>query len=118
MSKAKQKLQYTYDHKNERFHFFASSIAEWSVNKNIDDLIKHMVKAGFPFVVWYVPIPVTAETASECRNMLGTGMHQIGSARALLRLLDSGTNARRTDCHSRHRVLTGEQSVDVWAELK
>ena len=61
MSKAKQKLQYTCDHKNERFHFFASSIAEWSVNKNIDDLIKHMVKAGFPFAVWYVPTHVTAE---------------------------------------------------------
>ena len=61
MSKAKQKLQYTYDHKNERFHFFASSIAEWSVNKNIDDLIKHMKKAGFPFAVWYVPTHVTAE---------------------------------------------------------
>lgn len=61
MSKAKQKLQYICDHKNERFHFFASSIAEWSVNKNIDDLIKHMVKAGFPFAVWYVPTNVTAE---------------------------------------------------------
>ena len=60
MSKAKPKLQYTYDHKNERFHFFASSIAEWQSNKDLDDLIQCMTRSGFPFAVWYVPTNVTA----------------------------------------------------------
>lgn len=56
MSKAKQKLQYTLDHKNEKFHFFASSIAEWRTHKNLEELIKIMKLQGFTFAIWYVPL--------------------------------------------------------------
>ena len=55
MSKAKRKLQYICDHKNEGFHFFASSIAEWCVHDNLEELVKVMKKEGFPFALWHIP---------------------------------------------------------------
>jgi len=57
MKKAKFKFQ----EKSDNFHFFASSIAEWRVDTNLDDLLRFMKKDSFPFIVYRVELPSNAE---------------------------------------------------------
>lgn len=38
-------------------HFYASSVAEWRTNKDLELLIKRMKKDGYPFNLYYVPLP-------------------------------------------------------------
>ena len=44
----------------EQGHYFGSSIAEWRVNENKDELIKGMKKYGYSFTVYFVPLPIKA----------------------------------------------------------
>ena len=48
-----------------RFHFYASSAVTWRTNQNVEELIKDMKAEGYPFRVWYVPLPDDAEYAIE-----------------------------------------------------
>lgn len=41
-------------------HFFASSIGEWLCNEDIEQLIADMKRSGLPFIVWTVPVPISA----------------------------------------------------------
>ena len=43
------------------FHFYASSVATWRTNENIEQLIKDMKREKYPFEVYYVPLPSDAE---------------------------------------------------------
>ena len=43
------------------FHFYASSVATWRTNQNVEELIKDMKAEGYPFRLWYVPLPDDAE---------------------------------------------------------
>ena len=40
------------------YHFYASSIAEWKCEENIETLFKFMKKEKLPFAVWYIPLPL------------------------------------------------------------
>ena len=46
-------------------HFFASSVAEWRTNADPAALIKIMQTGGFPFRVWWVPVPAEAHYSIE-----------------------------------------------------
>ena len=71
MSKAKPKLQYTYDHKNERFHFFASSITKWQANKDLDDLIRRMhTLYGLTIVIHEGELIVGNRSAGSCAGIV------------------------------------------------
>ena len=44
----------------DKFHFFASSVAEWIATTNrreLPDLIEYMEKAGYAYTLWMVPGP-------------------------------------------------------------
>lgn len=53
------KQQFDYSEWNNQ-HFFASSIAEWKVHKEIEFLIKYMKKHKQPFNLYFVPLPEEA----------------------------------------------------------
>lgn len=42
------------------FHFYASSVACWKTDTNVDALLAYMKKDRLPFTVWYVPLPSDA----------------------------------------------------------
>lgn len=42
-------------------HFFASSAAAWRVDYDIEALIKAFKKDGYPFTIWMVPGPSSAD---------------------------------------------------------
>lgn len=42
-------------------HFYATSICQWKVSENMEELVSAMKKDGFIFVVFWVPLPVDAE---------------------------------------------------------
>lgn len=42
-------------------HFFASSVANWHIDADIERLIQHMKKDGYPFNLWYVPTDTNAD---------------------------------------------------------
>ena len=46
-------------------HFFASSVAEWRTNDDPAALIKIMQTGGFPFRVWWLPVPADAHYMIE-----------------------------------------------------
>jgi hypothetical protein len=48
-----------------RHHFFSSSVATWKVGYDLEGLIKHMKKEKYPFNVYLVPGPETAEYKIE-----------------------------------------------------
>lgn len=39
-------------------HFYASSLGQWQVNTNLDELLRTMRRDSLPFAVWYVPVSV------------------------------------------------------------
>ena len=39
-------------------HFFASSVANWHVDSDIERLIRHMKRDKYPFSLWYVPTDI------------------------------------------------------------
>ena len=41
---------------NRQYHFFASSIAEWRVDTDVEKLIKFMKAGGFSFTLFFVPV--------------------------------------------------------------
>ena len=43
------------------YHYFASSVAEWKVDKDLPKLIRAMKKDDFPFVVWIVPVNIEGD---------------------------------------------------------
>lgn len=43
------------------FHFFGTSVAEFHVDENIDELIKYMKSRGFEYNLWFVPCDVSDE---------------------------------------------------------
>ena len=47
-------------------HFFASSVAHWHIDADIERLIRHMKKDGYPFSLWYVP--TDTNTAYDIAN--------------------------------------------------
>jgi len=55
-----QKEKLNFEEEPENFHFFASSVAEWRTEKNLDDLLRVMKKADFPFIVFRVELPANA----------------------------------------------------------
>jgi hypothetical protein len=59
-----KKVKYIEPHKwtaKPKFHFYASSVATWRTNQNVEELIKDMKAEKFPFRVWFVPLPDDAE---------------------------------------------------------
>ena len=46
-------------------HYYATSAAEWKVDNDINKLVKFMEKAGYPFVVIFVPLPIAADYKIE-----------------------------------------------------
>lgn len=36
-------------------HFYASSFCTWKTSEDMRDVIKHMEKEGYEYVLWYVP---------------------------------------------------------------
>jgi hypothetical protein len=47
-------------HYGEPFHYFASSLASWKIDTDLDKLIADMKRDGFPFNVYRVDLPGTA----------------------------------------------------------
>jgi hypothetical protein len=41
-------------------HFFASSVASWRTDADLDKLVAWMKKGGYPFNLWKVPLPAAA----------------------------------------------------------
>lgn len=41
-------------------HYFASSVAEWMVDTDLEKLVKRMKTGGFSFSVYKVPKPIEA----------------------------------------------------------
>lgn len=37
------------------YHYFASSVASWATDTDLEGLRKGMQREGFPFVIWQVP---------------------------------------------------------------
>jgi len=50
----------------ESFHYFASSFAEWMADPDLDKIINHFKKQGFPFTVIRVKLP--PEAGYEIKN--------------------------------------------------
>lgn len=47
-----------YDGEPVEQHFFASSLAEWRLAEDPATLINHFKRAGYPFVLWFVPVSI------------------------------------------------------------
>jgi hypothetical protein len=51
--------------REQNFHFFASSAVNWRTNDNVKELIKTMdnlsEKNKYPYVLFYMPLPLDAE---------------------------------------------------------
>lgn len=64
----------------EHFHYFASSVAEWRTGTDLDALIKAMKRGGFPFNIYRVDLPETAEYEIDYyRPQVGPGkLHFVG----------------------------------------
>jgi len=42
------------------YHYYASSVAEWRVDNDLEKLIKTMKKDRYGFIVWIVPANIEA----------------------------------------------------------
>jgi hypothetical protein len=42
------------------YHYYASSVGEWMVDKDLVKLLKDMERGKLPFMVWLVPVPEEA----------------------------------------------------------
>ena len=49
------------DPKGQPHHWYASSIAEWKVDDDLDRLIAKMKKSGYDFDVFRISMPLDAE---------------------------------------------------------
>ena len=47
-------------------HYYASSVAEWHVDNDLEKLIKFFKSEDFPFTISFVPLPIDADY--EIRN--------------------------------------------------
>ena len=45
----------------EEGHFFLSSVATWRTGTDLIALLAYMKREGYPFSVWWVPVPVDME---------------------------------------------------------
>jgi hypothetical protein len=50
----------------ERFHYFASSVAEWIADTDLEWIINHFKRAGFGFTILRIKLP--AEAGYQIRN--------------------------------------------------
>jgi len=48
------------DRHGEPHHYFASSVAEWATDTDLESLLKRMKRESFPFAVYRVKLPETA----------------------------------------------------------
>lgn len=51
---------------NQGFHFFASSQFEWNADADLKSLLKRMDKVGYPYNIFYIPLPL--QTAYKINN--------------------------------------------------
>lgn len=58
MAKSKPVFEQSADRNN---HYFASSLGQWKVSEDLDELIKQMKANGMSFVVYLVPLPLGAD---------------------------------------------------------
>lgn len=49
-------------------HFLATSVASWSVDTDIERLIRYMKKDNRPFSLWYVPCDINTGYDYEIDN--------------------------------------------------
>lgn len=42
-------------------HFYSSSLAQWKVDEDPAALVAHMKRDNYPFTLWFVPVPITAD---------------------------------------------------------
>jgi len=46
-------------------HYYASSVAEWQVDNDLEKLIKFFKSEDFPFTIWFVPVPIDTDYKIE-----------------------------------------------------
>ncbi len=49
----------------EKFHFYATSVAEFHVDADLKRLLKFMDKQGFEYSLWYVPADINSNYEIE-----------------------------------------------------
>lgn len=71
--------------KDQGFHFFASSVADWIVtteSRTLPDLIAWMDKAGYPYSLWMVPGHWDTNYRIECYAPQVEGAKHLGHFKA------------------------------------
>lgn len=61
------------------FHFLGTNIREWKTSTDINEVIKHMSKEEFSYLLFYVPLPADASYSIKNFTPVVEGVVYLGT---------------------------------------